>query len=323
MSYTTTSSSSTAQSIEASSSSVPRAPLPYVPEMLATIHASSTKLRRLSGIDRLHTRKRSSITALEPENYNAPPVFTLPDYNQPPVEPTRDDISPLTVPQSAPRRATSAATHKSAKSLGKLPVRSVESVVSASTAVTEASSYLSRRRRSSVTSVESFSSNEDKLTLKMRVNALPLSVLGLLASILFVAVVFIAPSLAAPVPQRAAHKCVPVRRSFEREIVLSDEQEQNPPQLRRPSRISRVLRRLSLRRARVAAPIQKSIPTPVVPPSSDIPFVVEDGPLGVVVRPKGPAPVVTPAQSRIQRTLRFKRREQRRLREAGAICEGW
>ncbi|KAF7323961.1 hypothetical protein MKEN_00617600 [Mycena kentingensis (nom. inval.)] len=311
MSCATTSSTSTALPVASSSS--PRAPLPYVPEMLATIRASPAKFRRLSGIDKLRTRKRSSISALGPEDYDAPPVFTLPDYNQPAVEPARDDISPLTVPQPAPRRAASAPTWKSAKALGKLPARSVESVTSAST---EASSHFHRRRRSSVTSVESFSSNEDKLTLKMRVNALPSSVLGLLASIFFVAVVLIAPSFAAPVPQRV-HKSVPVRRSFEREIVLSDEQEQNPPQLPRPSRISRILRRLSLRPRN-----PKYTLTPVTPPSSDIPIVVEDGPLGVVVRPKGPAPVVAPARRRLA-TAVHKRKEQRRMIEAGVICEGW
>ncbi|KAF7314714.1 hypothetical protein MKEN_00945400 [Mycena kentingensis (nom. inval.)] len=295
MSYTTTSSSFTAQPVAASSSSVPRAPLPYVPEMLATIRASSTKLRRLSGISRLHTRKRSSITALEPEDYDAPPVFTLPDYNQPPVEPTRDDISPPHHP--APR---SSSYHVRADP---------QDYRSAWEASYAASSHLSRRRRSSVTSVESFSSNEDKLTLKMRVNALPSSVLGLIASILFVAVVFIAPSLAAPIPQRAAHKCTSKSKIHQSSAVRL---------------ASLVFCGASLsRRTRVAASIQKSIPTPVVPPSSDIPFVVEDGPLDGIVHPKGPAPVVTPAQSRIRRTLHLKRREQRRLREAGVICEGW
>ncbi|KAJ7059801.1 hypothetical protein C8F01DRAFT_1145660 [Mycena amicta] len=273
-----------------SSSSSLRAPLPFVPDMLATIHIPK-RIRRFSDFS-LHRRRKDSASIIEPEDFESPPVFTIPNYTLTAAQPPTQDVSPLTVPDPAPRRAVSVPSRLDGRAQGKLPEARRSSVDSlASTVVTEASSTLHRRRRSSVTSVQSFSSNEDKVTLKLRLTSLPSTVFGVLMSLASVAATFLVPSLAASAPTQSPHpKTATPRSSSERTVVP------------------------------VEIPASRAIEVPVV-------FVGYSA--GATARPKGPAPAVCPARKQRHFRLLSKldswknERERKRLYAQGVIRKEW
>ncbi|KAF7312553.1 hypothetical protein MIND_00269300 [Mycena indigotica] len=161
--------------------SVP-SPVPSVPEMLATIRHTPKRIRRLShaGVDHIRRRKQSG---QEPEDFAAPPEFTIPDYKESTTQTPVEEVSPLDVEGSMPK-----------------PNRSRKSSV-ASSVSSEASSTLPRRRRSSVTSVaESFSSNKETVTLVMKVKAFPSTIWGFFSSFVCLIAAFIGLSLVGPAP---------------------------------------------------------------------------------------------------------------------------
>ncbi|KAF7295649.1 hypothetical protein MIND_01105100 [Mycena indigotica] len=161
-------------------------PAPFVPEMLATIRHTPKRIRRLShaGIDHIRRRKQSG---QEPEDFAAPPEFTIPDYEESTTQTPVEEVSPLAVEGSMPK-----------------PKRSRKSSV-ASSVSSEASSTLPRRRRSSVTSVaESFSSNEEKVTFVMKVKAFPSTISGFFSSFVCLIAAFIGLSLVKPAPNYQA-----------------------------------------------------------------------------------------------------------------------
>ncbi|KAF7300580.1 hypothetical protein HMN09_00943000 [Mycena chlorophos] len=155
------------------------APLPFVPDMLATIQ-QPTRTRRWSGLEPICRRRGSTVSFEEPENYEAPPLFTSPNYEQ--VEPCprqAEEVSPLTVPFPAPRRANSMPARMNPYAEG-IPRPSVDS---GSSSDTETSSILYQRRRSSVTTV---SSSDDHTTVQSLFHTLPGIFMAIASAIHFV-----------------------------------------------------------------------------------------------------------------------------------------
>ncbi|KAJ7053289.1 hypothetical protein C8F01DRAFT_1166958 [Mycena amicta] len=290
MSCTTTSTARPILKRSKPSSSSLRAPLPFVPDMLATIHIPK-RMRRFSDFS-LHRRRKDSASIIEPEDFEAPPVFTVPNYTQTAAQPPAQDVSPLTVPDPAPRRAISVPARLDGRAQEKLPEPRRTSVDSlSSTVVTETSSTLHRRRRSSVTSVQSFSSNEDKVTLKLRLTSLPSTVFGVLMSLASVAATFLVPSLATSAPTQSPHPNPSTPRSSSERTVVP-----------------------------VEIPASRAIEVPVI-------FVGRSA--STTVRTSGPVPGVRPARK--QRHFRLlskldswkKERERKRLYAQGVIRKEW
>ncbi|KAJ6590685.1 hypothetical protein DFH09DRAFT_1074283 [Mycena vulgaris] len=324
--------------------------IPSVDRSLASLRASSSKgIRRMSTF---RTSKASSTSTIRPSaSVESIPVFTTLDYTQPAAScaPPSEIVSPLTRP--TPKRAMTMPTPVRAlrsTALAKLPaikkavcewrprkasVSSVESVSSVSTTST-------RRRSSSVTSVESFSTNENQVTLGLRLRAFPSTILGLLTSIMAVVLIAILPDMAAETPKRK-----PAQRPYERDILLTDEQERNPPKLSQSTSTSRLSRRVAkayrrtlrrVARARRAntptealavlfAPTPKrvlaSIPAHVDPKTltSAIPLTVYSSSIALPLQ-KGPAPTVRPARKAPKFTLLPTVKEES---TAAALCAGW
>ncbi|KAJ7695373.1 hypothetical protein B0H17DRAFT_1131427 [Mycena rosella] len=213
-------------------------------------------------------------------------------------------------------------------------VESVESVSSASTTST-------RRRSSSVSTVESFTSNEDRLTLGLHLRALPSTTMGVLTSILAVIWIVLFPTMAAGTPKR-----IPVLQPYEREIIITEEQELNPPKLGPNTTASRLSRRVAkaycrtLRRvararrtsttaealAALFVPVPKRVraSTPALVDMktlvSEVPFIVYSSPLSLPL-PKGPAPVVRPARNVGTCSVLPMLKEEETVDDA--LCAGW
>ncbi|KAJ7886325.1 hypothetical protein B0H13DRAFT_2666698 [Mycena leptocephala] len=325
--------------------------LPSVDKSLASLRASSSKgLRRMSSF-----RKQSTSPSLASPSTESIPVFTIPDYAKPTASPPSVTVSPLTRP-SLKRALTMPNPVRAMRSIAKMPAlkrvcerkESVASDCSESTASvrtsiasTSTSTSTRRRRSSSVSSVESFSSTEDRVTLALRMRALPSTIRGLLTSILAVLLILLLPAMAAEKP-----KSKPAPRPYERDIVLTEEQERNPPRLPPPSTLSsRISRRMAkayrrtLRRASRAqrantphealaalfAPTPKRVraktPVPVDPKTlaADIPLVVYSSPISLPLS-KGPAPAVRPSRKARKFTILPTVKEESL---DDALCAGW
>ncbi|KAJ7861795.1 hypothetical protein B0H14DRAFT_2741316 [Mycena olivaceomarginata] len=337
--------------------------LPSVDKSLASLRASSSKgIRRMSSFGRSSTSSASTLKACF--STESVPVFTTPDYTAPTAAPAAISISPLTRPSfkramtmPAPIRALrriptlqkvcgvsrkeSCASVASTSSMS-----SVTSSSTASSASTRRRSSTSTRRRSSVSSVESFSSTEKhmQVTLALRLfhSAMSLSITHISQSVLAVIIFLLFPALTPKPPKR-----VLLLRPYEREIFLTEEQEQNPPQLppqsTLSSRLSQGLSKTYQRTIRCAARAQRTtipqaslsaffaptlkrvraeIPAPVDPKTltADIPRVVYYSPVALPL-PKGPAPVVLPAR-RTRRLSMLPTVEEEASVES-AVCAGW
>ncbi|KAJ7633414.1 hypothetical protein DFH06DRAFT_1479654 [Mycena polygramma] len=285
-----------------------------VDKSLASLKASSSKgLRRMSSYG-----KKS--TPAGPSSFSSPstesiPVFTMPDYTKVAAAPPSVSVSPLTRP-SLKRSMTMQAPMRALRRIAKVPglprlcerkssAASVASTVSDTSSVASTVTSSTRRRSSSVSSVEYFSSTEDRVTLTLRLRALPSTVAGLFTSIISVILIFLIPAFAAPKPKR-----VLALRPYEREIRLTEADEQSPPQLppsstfssRLSRRVAKAYRRTLRRAARARrastprealaaffAPKPKRVrvkaPAPVDPKTlaSDVPRVVYSSP--VALRP--------------------------------------
>ncbi|KAJ7637252.1 hypothetical protein DFH06DRAFT_1335930 [Mycena polygramma] len=296
--------------------------MPSVDKSLVSLKASTSK-----GLRRMSSYGKASKPTPGPSSFSSPstesiPVFTTPDYTQPTAAPATLSVSPLTRP-SLKRAMTPMRALRRIVKAPALP-RACESVASVASAVSVEASEGStitpstRRRSSSVSSVETFTSTEDHITLMLRLRAFPSTAAGVLTSIICVVLIFLLPAFAAPKPKR-----VLALRPYERKIVLSEEREQNPPRLPRSSTTltSRISRRVvkayrrTLRRAARArrastprdalaaffTPAPKRVrarrPAPVDPTTlaSDIPRVVYSSLISLPL-PKGPAPTVRPAR---------------------------
>ncbi|KAJ7190691.1 hypothetical protein GGX14DRAFT_482665 [Mycena pura] len=238
--------------------------MPSIQDTLSVFRASISSntgkgLRRLSGLRHRQDSVASSVTVrpyyTSSSVDDSVPVFTVPDYKQPtPSRPPLEECSPLTVTRPVVCRSMtlpSSVRAVSSKALARLPALrgvcdtsprkpSVVSVDSPSSIRTV--STASGRRRSSVSSFESFSSSEENVTLRLKLLALPSSVLGFLTSIVCVTMIFLLPALSAPAPKRK-----PAPRYYEREIVLTEKQERNPPRLPRSGVLAPISRRLAKR----------------------------------------------------------------------------
>ncbi|KAJ7686238.1 hypothetical protein B0H17DRAFT_1181291 [Mycena rosella] len=335
--------------------------LPLLGKPLASICASSSRgLRRMPTLRTPKASDASSATIRPSASIDSIVVFTTPDYEEAAAlgPPPPAEISPLTVPRPsftramtlpAPVRALHSAT------LLKLPIfnkvvcetsrkasgDSVESVSSGSSTATTSTSSSARRRFSSSTTVESFSSSQDRLTLGLCLRAFPSTVMGIFASIMAVLVIFFLPEMAAETPRR-----VPAPQPYERKITMSEEQERNPPKLRKSTPASRLSRRVAkayrrtLRRvvrarrastpsealAVLFAPTTKrpraSTPAPVDPSTlvTDVPIIVYSSPIALPL-PKGPAPAVRPARKVRRVAVLPTVREEEALDDA--LCPGW
>ncbi|KAJ7151774.1 hypothetical protein C8R43DRAFT_1127409 [Mycena crocata] len=297
--------------------------MPSVEKSLASVRASSSRgLRRMSSFGKT-PRPSLTITSFASASTESIPVFTTPDYTQPAAPlPPSDNVSPLTRPgfkrartmpaQIRAMRSTALAALPALKKAvcerpsRKSSVASVESIASTSTVSTTSTR---RRRSSSVASVESFSSSEDHVTIGLRLRAFPMMIMGLFTSVFSVILILLLPAMAAPLPKRK-----PAPRPYEREIILTEEQELNPPTLPKStlsSRVSRAYLRRAARARRATTPTEAvaalfyptpkrpraATPRPVNPKTleSPIPLVVYSSPI-LLPLPKGPAPAVRPAR---------------------------
>ncbi|KAJ7752450.1 hypothetical protein DFH07DRAFT_1061680 [Mycena maculata] len=283
--------------------------LPSVEKSFASLRASSTKgLRRMSTFGRRNSSGASSAASVSTESI---PVFTTPDYKQPisSCPPPCENISPLTR-RTVKRALTMPAPVRTLRSMVPAKIPSGKSSVASTEMVSSVPSTSTRRRSSSVSSVESFTSTEDKVTIALRLRALPSTLLGLLKSLMSVLLIMILPTMTAKKPKRTL-----ALRSYQRKIILTKEQECNPPTA--PQSVPRLTKAYprSLRRAARAkatntptetlvalfAPgpkrVRAVIPTPVDPKTltTDVPLVVYSSPIALPL-PKGPAPAVRPAR---------------------------
>ncbi|KAF7350322.1 hypothetical protein MVEN_01336700 [Mycena venus] len=327
--------------------------LTSIEKPLALLRDSSRNgLRRLSSFGKSSTSTSSTSTACA--STECIPVFTIPNYAKPSAAPPTASISPLTRPSfkramtmPAPVRAlrsTALVKLPALKVCERRPKLSADSVASAASFQSSctSTSTVRRRRSSSVSSIESFTSTEDRVTLALQLRALPSTMTGVLASLVAVLLILLLPALAVPTPKRT-----PLRRPYEREIILTEEQEQNPPRLplspTLPSRLSRRMEkayRRTLRRAACAerastpsealttffAPrpklLRAATPVPVDPKTlaSDIPLVVYSSPIALPL-PKGPAPAVEPARKARRKLTVLPTVKEERLDDA--LCAGW
>ncbi|KAF7312567.1 hypothetical protein MIND_00270700 [Mycena indigotica] len=218
--------------------SVP-SPAPFVPEMLATIRHTPKRIRRLShaGVDHFRRRKPSGE---EPEDFAAPPEFTIPDYKESTTRTPVEEVSPLdegSMPKSKRSRKSSVASSVSS----------------------EASSTLPRRRRSSVTSVaESFSSNKEKVTFVMKAKAFPLTISGFFSSFVCLIAAFIGLSLVGPAPNYQA----PPPRPKPARVAAANQSGDD----RRPSLFKRLLQKCRGSFKHITS--SKAVEAPVQPASS-------------------------------------------------------
>ncbi|KAF7312566.1 hypothetical protein MIND_00270600 [Mycena indigotica] len=253
------------QRAKASATSL-RAPLPFVPEMRATIRAAAAAAphhahaRRFSGappVRRSHVHP--DMWAGEPEDYDAPPAFAVPDYRRraAPARPPVAEISPLAVPDPAPRRAASVPADMACRSRSRARARA-RRASAASSAATTASSTLQpaserRRRRSSVTSVDSVA---DKAAITHAPESAPATMLGLLTSITCIAAVYlglalVAPVAGTPIPSAEAPGAVDGHAAL-------DEQAAYARHLPRAALLKRCLRRLRRSAVHIAPPASAS-----------------------------------------------------------------
>ncbi|KAJ7727762.1 hypothetical protein B0H16DRAFT_1470815 [Mycena metata] len=320
--------------------------MPSVDKSLASLRKSSMKsLQRISSFRDSQTTSNQVAASTSTASI---PVFTTPDYTHaasscpPAVSPTKRPSFKRAMTPAPVRAMRSAvlATILGFKKTSESPSRksSVASVASVSSFASSATS----RRQPSVCSVESFSSTEDKMTLSLRLHALPSTLLGFITSIIAVILIHMLPAMAANPPKRK-----PAPRPYEREIFLTEEQELNPARLppssttitpRLSRRLTKTYRRTLRRAARARrastphealavffarTPKRVCAKTPMrVDPKtllSDISLFVYTSPIALPL-PKGPAPVVRPA------------RKQRRFTELptvaeesvnDALCAGW
>ncbi|KAJ6590718.1 hypothetical protein DFH09DRAFT_1074310 [Mycena vulgaris] len=334
--------------------------IPSVDKSFATLRASSSKgLRRMSTFRKASTS--SSVSTIRPSSsMDSVVIFTTPDYAQSSAScASPSEISPLTLTRPTFKRAVTMPAPVRAlrsKALAKLPgftktvcespphkvsAASIDSVASVNS-ITSASTASTRRRSSSVSSVESFNTTEDRVTLGLRLRAFPSTILGVFTSIMSVLLILILPAMAADTPKRK-----PAKRPYERDITISDEQERNPPQLRRSTTTSRLSRRVTktyrrtvrrVARARRAPTHTKALavlftPTPkrvrASPPvhvdpqnlTSEIPLFVYSSPIALPLA-KGPAPTVRPAYRARKFALLPTLKEEEESTDA-ALCAGW
>ncbi|KAJ7096653.1 hypothetical protein B0H15DRAFT_825916 [Mycena belliarum] len=317
---------------------------PKLAKPLALLRASSSKgLRRMSTRRSSTASNESSASTIRPSaSVESIPIFTTPDYSQPIAScSVYEEISPLTVPRPKFKRATTmpapvrkllrlptfkTSTVYEIQPRETSPVSVLESLASVSTTST---TQRRQRRSSSVSSVESFVSNGDT-TFLLLLCAFPSAVLGIFMSIMALIRSSIFPAGAAQMP-----KCIPAQRPYERQILLTPEQELNPPSLprsrddsRRTTTLShhiatayrRTLRHVSRTRGSSSAEVFTG-PVHVDPKTlvSEVPLTVEYSPIALPL-PKGPAPAVRPARKASKPSALGRVEEES---TASVLCAGW
>ncbi|KAJ7627512.1 hypothetical protein DFH06DRAFT_1227360 [Mycena polygramma] len=306
---TTTSSSRSSFSRTVSMSSVDKS--------LSSLRASSSKsLRRLSSCSQ-GSKPPSGLSSFSSPSTESIPVFNMPDYTQPVAAPPSVIVSPLEVPSL--KRAMSMPTPM--RTLRRVPrfsqLRRVcepkTSVVSSASAECSITWNLasSVRRRSSFSSIEGFTSTEDRAALALRLYA-PSTVTGVFTLRL---------------PALVATKNEPDPHPYEREIALTEEQEENPPRLPPQSvgawRSGAPRSPLTALFSRTPKNASTKFPPPVDPKTlaSDVPLVVDSSPIAVPL-PKGPAPTVRPAPKPHKFAVLPRSAGKEKTLNA-ALCAGW
>ncbi|KAJ7752478.1 hypothetical protein DFH07DRAFT_825491 [Mycena maculata] len=319
--------------------------VPSVEKSLASLLASSTKgIRRMATFGRRNSSGASSSTV--PVYPDSTPSFTTPNYGAPSCSSRSENISPLTRPGlkrtltmpaavRALRSTTLARLPSLKKAVCERPPRksSVSSVESVSSVFTTSTTSI-RRRSSSVSSIESFSSTEGKVAVALRLRALPSTLLGFFTSLVSVLLITLLPSMAAETPKRTL-----AIRPYECKIILTEEQEGNPPTAPKATpRLTKAYRR-TLRRATRArgastptealavlfAPIPKHVraftPVPVDPKTlaTDVPLIIYSSPVALPL-PKGPAPAIRPARKAHKFAVLPTMQEEEL---DAALCPGW
>ncbi|KAJ7207214.1 hypothetical protein GGX14DRAFT_567767 [Mycena pura] len=325
------------------------------PRTLASFLSSPSKgLRRLSDVrHRKHTDASSATvrpSALSQDDGGVEPFISMDIEQRTPSRVPPQEASPLRpAPRPTIQRSMTlpaAVRAMRSKALDKLPAKTTRKAglsrappKSPKSSADSFESSSSIRTHSSVSSLASFSSTEETVTLRLRVLAFPVSMLGLLTSIVCVALIFLLPILCAPTPKR---KSTP--RPYEQEIVVTEEQgatrfpsllsmslivtaaERSPPRLLRFTLRSRLTRRLTTHTSKGLHAVK---PTPVDPKTllcaCEVLFVGYESPI-VLPLTKGPAPAVQPACKRrelatLLSTVREDEREH--LYADGVLCAGW
>ncbi|KAJ7485098.1 hypothetical protein B0H11DRAFT_2018113 [Mycena galericulata] len=143
---------------------------------------------------------------------------------------------------------------------------------------------------------------------------------------MYVVLIMLLPTMAAEKPRRKL-----ALRPYQREIVLTDEQEHNPPTSPKPTTLLTKAYHLAARpaaRARHAnAPTPKRVravtPKPVDPKTlaGEIPLVVYSSPIALPL-PKGPAPTVRSAP-KARKFVVLPTVKEKDIEMDAALCPGW
>ncbi|KAJ7096640.1 hypothetical protein B0H15DRAFT_825851 [Mycena belliarum] len=322
--YNTSNTASTMASRSTTMPAIRRAhSFPSLDKPRASLYASSSK-----GVWRTSTASiESSASTIRPSaSVESIPIFTMPDYSKPIASCfVYEEISPLTAPRPTFERAMT------------MPALACKPITFKAPAICEIepppASFGSftwgfpTQTPPSVSSVESLASNGDTLAFPSTGHGMIMSPMGQIS-------ISILPAVAAQ-----TQKHIPAQRPYsEREIVLTAEQERNPPSLPQPATLSQRIvkayywtlhrmgstRRLSSTTEAVArgprymissAPMHLNPKTLV----SEVPLVVCPSPIALPL-PKGPAPVIRPAQ-KARKPLKLVAAEDEVM--GGALCAGW
>ncbi|KAJ6484384.1 hypothetical protein C8R47DRAFT_553399 [Mycena vitilis] len=288
-----------------------------VDKSLSSLRASSSKsLRRLSSYSQ-ECQPQSGPSSFSSPSTESIPVFNMPDYTQPVAAPPSVIVSPLEMPslKRAMSMPTPVRTLRRVARFSKLrracePKASVVSSTSADCSLASTSAWPARRR-SSFSSIEGFTSTEDRVTLALRLHA-PSSVTGVFALRL---------------PTLVATGNEPTPHAYEREIALTEEQEENPPRLPPQSvgarRAGALRSPLTALFSRMPKHVSTKVPPPVDPKTLafDVPLVVDPSPIALPLL-KGPAPIVWPAPKAHKFAVLPRSTVKEKTLNA-ALCAGW
>ncbi|KAJ7096634.1 hypothetical protein B0H15DRAFT_51447 [Mycena belliarum] len=324
--YNTANTASTMASRSTTMPAIRRAhSFPSLDKPLASLYASSSK-----GLWRTSTASiESSASTIRPSaSVESIPIFTMPDYSKPIASCfVYEEISPLTAPRptferamTMPALACKPLTFKASASC------ELEPFPASFGSFTWGFPTQTPQLSPSVSSVESLASNGDTLAFPSTGHGMIMSPMGQIS-------ISILPAVAAQTQKQS-----PAQPTYyEREVVLTAEQERNPPSLPQPATLSQrivkayhwTLHRLgSTRRssntteavARGPRYMISSAPMHLNPKTlvSEVPLVVCPSPVALPL-PKGPAPVIRPAQ-KARKPLKLVTEGEVM---GGALCAGW
>ncbi|KAJ7895713.1 hypothetical protein B0H13DRAFT_1885521 [Mycena leptocephala] len=273
--------------------------LSSVDKFSASLRASSSKsLQRMSSFGKASNSPATSSAFASTESI---PVFTVPDYTNLVASSPSVWVSPLT--RRSLKHAGAQEYHTCERNASDASVASTHSVASVKSSLAVTSTSTRRRRSSSVSSVESFSSTEDRVTLALRMCALPSTITGLLTSILSVLLILFLPAMTTQTLKRKPAQRNPpsppplstISSRFSRRITKAYHRTvHRATRARRASTPGEALAAFfapTPKRVRAKTPVTVDPKTLV----SDIPLMVYSSPIALPL-PMGRAPAVRPVR---------------------------